>query len=54
MDDLQGGTSLLGVTAEEQAETLMWLVRLENKLLGPMERMRASNPPVACDVRADF
>jgi glutathione S-transferase len=34
------GTPLLGTTAEERAETQMWLVRLENKVLGPMERAR--------------
>lgn len=34
------GTSLLGVTAEQRAETQMWLIRLENKVLGPMERAR--------------
>jgi glutathione S-transferase len=38
LDDLQGGTSLLGTTPEERAETLMWLLRLENKILGPMEK----------------
>ena len=34
------GTPLLGTTAEERAETQMWLVRLENKVLGPRERAR--------------
>ena len=34
------GTPLLGATAEERAETQMWLIRLENKVLGPMERAR--------------
>jgi glutathione S-transferase len=34
------GTPLLGKTAEERAETQMWLIRLENKALGPMERAR--------------
>ncbi|MDA9976110.1 glutathione S-transferase family protein [Alphaproteobacteria bacterium] len=34
------GTPLLGTTAEERAETQMWLIWLENKVLGPMERAR--------------
>ena len=34
------GTPLLGTTAEERAETHMWVVRLESKVLGPMERAR--------------
>lgn len=34
------GTPLLGLTAEQRAETQMWLIRLENKVLGPMERAR--------------
>ena len=34
------GTTLLGTTPEERAETQMWLIRLENKVLGPMERAR--------------
>jgi glutathione S-transferase len=34
------GTPLLGTTAEERAETQMWVVRLESKVLGPMERAR--------------
>jgi glutathione S-transferase len=34
------GTPLLGTTAEERAETQMWLILLENKVLGPMERAR--------------
>lgn len=34
------GTPLLGTTATERAETQMWLIRLENKILGPMERAR--------------
>jgi glutathione S-transferase len=40
MTDGAAGTPLLGTTAEERAETQMWLVRLENKVLGPMERAR--------------
>ncbi|MDA1310973.1 MAG: glutathione S-transferase family protein [Proteobacteria bacterium] len=34
------GTPLLGTTPEERAETQMWLIRLESKVLGPMERAR--------------
>ena len=34
------GAPLLGTTADERAETQMWLIRLESKVLGPMERAR--------------